>query len=130
VLNLDSQWGVSLVYPSTAAADLVDAGDRRIFPVQVEVPEGALEAREVLKLFATLDDTQFDWLCLPKLDGVPKALTRAVGTITEALFACLGKSPAQTRSNSDLAAASARAWACANLEILVAAEATSRPSGT
>ena len=70
ILDLQPDWGVSQIYPSgTGAYSIpIDPGHEELFPLQVDLPSDYKEGKDVIKVFAALDKTNFRWLELPSLD--------------------------------------------------------------
>lgn len=70
VLDLQPDWGVSQVYPLGAGDYFIafEPGEEQILPLQAGLPEGYNEGRDVLKVFATGETSNFRWLELPALD--------------------------------------------------------------
>ena len=69
VLNLQPDWGISQIYPIRSAS--FEAFDRQrevILPLNVKLPGGFAKGRDIIKVFATLDATDFHCLELPTLD--------------------------------------------------------------
>jgi caspase domain-containing protein len=72
VLDLESTWRISQIYPSRAASyEPIDPGREIILPLHVTLPEGYQSATEIIKVFATIDTTSFRSLELPPLDQPP-----------------------------------------------------------
>ena len=70
LINLASDWSVSQVYPSSPGANFVpiDPNQEEFFYLDVDLPAGYNEGKDILKVFATLDQASFRWLELPALD--------------------------------------------------------------
>jgi hypothetical protein len=86
VLDLQSDWGITQVFPSSAGAfDILQPGKSRELKFKTLLPEGYSETTDVLKVFATQRTTNFRWLELPALDKAPKAVRSARGRITDPL---------------------------------------------
>lgn len=72
VLDLDSTWAISQM-PIKGSEDIffpLDNKEEIYLPMEPELPEGEgyKQAKETLKLFATLGLANFQWLTLPALD--------------------------------------------------------------
>jgi hypothetical protein len=80
VLDLQPDWGISKVYPARAGAfEPLDPGAELLLPLRVDLPDGLGDGRDVLKVLATVDTTDFAPLELPSLDQPPKPVPRHVG---------------------------------------------------
>ena len=70
-LDLSADWSISQIFPGFEdAANFYpfDPGQEEILDIRTFLPEGYSEATDVIKVFATLGDTNFRWLELPALD--------------------------------------------------------------
>jgi hypothetical protein len=79
VLNLQSDWGITQIFPAGAgASDIVQPGKSFELTFETYLPEGYREATDVMKVFATQKTTNFRWLELPALDrpSLPRAASR------------------------------------------------------
>jgi len=76
-LDLQPDWGITQIIPSTAGAlcEELDAGKEMNIPLKVDLPSGYQEGSDVIKVFATVTAANFRWLELPALD---KPQARAV----------------------------------------------------
>ncbi len=121
VLDLLPTWGVEQVYPSGAGDYFVplDPGETLSLPMEANLPEGYDHCTDVIKVFGTVESTNFRWLELPSLDQPPvkRAATRAgaVGGL-EALMQAMGGDKPLTR-NMKTAAYPSREWATAQVEL-------------
>jgi hypothetical protein len=69
VLNLQPDWGISQIYPIRSASfEPFDSHREVVLPLHVELPNGYQYGRDIIKIFATLDATDFHSLELPVLD--------------------------------------------------------------
>ncbi len=121
VMDLQPTWAVTQVYPSGAGDYFVplDPGEVLPLPLQVELPDGYDRATDVVKVFATVETTNFRWLELPDLDQQPatRAATRAAaGGGLEALMQAMGGDEPPTRSVKT-AAYPSREWVTAQVEL-------------
>ena len=86
VLNLQSDWGITQIFPKGAgASDIVQPGRSKELKLKTYLPEGYSEATDVLKVFATQKTTNFRWLELPVLDQAPRSDRSARSAITDPL---------------------------------------------
>lgn len=70
VFDLQPDWGVSQVFPSSQGDYFVEfePGQEVVIPLQAGLPERYDEGKDVLKVFATVETSNFRWLELPALD--------------------------------------------------------------
>ena len=70
VLDLQPDWGITQIYPTSPDANFipVDPGKEEYFPLQAALPPNYKEGRDIIKVFATIDQTNFRWLELPSLN--------------------------------------------------------------
>lgn len=80
VLDLQSDWSISQIYPMGAGAfEILDPGESIELPFDAYLPDGYSESTDVLKVFATQTTTNFRWLELPALDQPDtRSVTRSV----------------------------------------------------
>ena len=127
ILDLQPDWGVSQIYPSGTGAYFIpiDPGHEELFPLQVDLPSDYKEGKDVIKVFATLDHTNFRWLELPVLDQpvIRREITRGGGAgeptnPLEQLMAAITKDRPVTRHINSSATPS-NEWTTANMEIKI-----------
>src|SRR4029079_4851777 len=69
VLDLQSDWSISQIYPSRAGSyESMDPGRELILPLRVTLPDGYQAGTDIIKVFATIDTTSFSALELSALD--------------------------------------------------------------
>ncbi|MDJ0636256.1 MAG: caspase family protein [Xenococcaceae cyanobacterium MO_188.B29] len=68
VLDLQSDWAISQIYPETSQFVSLDPGQEESIPFRTILPKGEEEGEDILKVFATIDSANFRWLELPPLD--------------------------------------------------------------
>jgi hypothetical protein len=69
VLNLQPDWGISQIYPIRSASfEPFDPQREVVLPLHVTLPNGYEQGRDIIKVFATIDATDFHALELPVLD--------------------------------------------------------------
>jgi hypothetical protein len=122
VLNLQPDWGISQIYPAGAGFfEPLDPAQEVILPLQAGLPEGYVKGADVLKVFATLETTNFRWLELPALDQPPRrsATTRGgpMNPLEELLAAVLAEEP-NTR-NLNPAVYPSREWVTEQVEVRI-----------
>ncbi|MFL5588391.1 MAG: caspase domain-containing protein [Ktedonobacteraceae bacterium] len=95
--DLAPDWSITQVFPPDTSYETFDRGEERTLSLQAVLPPGYEEATDVLKLFATIGSTDFQWLQLSALDrpsrsrgfgGVPS------NPLEELLFALVEGAPA------------------------------------
>jgi caspase domain-containing protein len=120
-LNLQPRYGVVQIYPSEPFENFVpiDPGKMEFIPLTAGLPEGYKEGKDIIKVFATIDQTNFRMLELPSLDQ-PKTTREATrGNISsplEELMANIAKDKPATR-NLDVSSAPSRGWTTAQIEL-------------
>ncbi|HEX5735309.1 MAG TPA: caspase family protein [Blastocatellia bacterium] len=123
VMDLGPDWSVSQIYPSGAGAfESLDPGQELpLLPLQSSLPPGYEQGTDVLKVFATVGTTNFQWLALPALDEPPiaKKATRSVtGSALDELLAAFTSGAPKTR-NLNLAAYPSKEWATSQVEVRI-----------
>jgi hypothetical protein len=122
ILDLQPDWGVKQIYPSSPGANFIpiDPGEEKLFPLQADLPSTYKEGKDIIKVFATLDQTNFRWLELPSLDEslVQRESTRGFSPKNplEELIAAITKDRAVTRDLNPSAAPS-KEWTTAQIEV-------------
>ncbi len=79
VLDLQPDWGVTQIFPASAAAfDTVQPGQYLEIRLEAFLPPGYTETTDILKVFASQRTTNFRWLELPSLDQpmLPRRVAR------------------------------------------------------
>ncbi|KAI0419437.1 caspase domain-containing protein [Xylaria grammica] len=74
VLDLDSSWEITQIYPNCGIFETLEVGKTLHLPLNVQVPDGIaqLDIIDTFKVFATCEATSFQWLCLGHIDsGAP-----------------------------------------------------------
>lgn len=69
VLAIQPDWSIAKLYPTGADFVILEAGRELKPPIRfrTSLPEGYTEGADILKVFATVSGTSFDWLKLPAL---------------------------------------------------------------
>lgn len=126
VLDLQPDWGISLVLPAPYSGDSValGPGEERVLPVQVQLPRELQKGTDLLKVVAAVGRIGFRWLELPALaSGSPRAVLRGPRRGVrepedglEALFAALTADLPPKRSREP-SRHPGREWTVAHLEI-------------
>jgi hypothetical protein len=68
VFNLAADWSIAQVFPYDESYHTLAAGEDCIVDLQAELPHGHTHVTDILKVFATIGSTDFQWLQLPPLD--------------------------------------------------------------
>jgi hypothetical protein len=126
VLDLQPDWGVQQIYPTSPGAYFIpiDPGKEEYFPLQADLPSSYKEGKDMLKVFATVGQTNFRWLELPILDQplVQKKGTRGNSPENplEQLLSFITKEeiPIGTR-NLNPSAFPSKEWTSAQLEVKI-----------
>jgi hypothetical protein len=61
ILDLQPDWGITQIYPSSPGAIFlpIDPGREEFFPLQADLPSGYKEGRDIIKVFGTTEQTNF-----------------------------------------------------------------------
>ena len=124
VLDLQSDWSISQIYPARAGSfEPIDPGRELILPLHVTLPDGYEAGTDIIKVFATIDTTSFRALELSALDK-PEIRTRSLGQSANALetFLATFESPQSTRAAAVDVCATIE-WAAHQVEIEIVREA-------
>lgn len=118
--DLAPDWSITQVFPLDTSYETFDPGEERILSLQAVLPPGYTEATDVLKLFATIGSTDFQWLQLPALDR--PAQSRGISGIPgnpleELLFALVVE--AQGTRTLIPGVRPTREWVTAQLEVRI-----------
>ena len=132
ILDLQPDWGISQVYPASPGADFIpiDPDREEFISLDIDLPPGYAEGKDILKVFATLDRTSFRWLELAPLDQPPtqrglddtrsggsKSISQSANPL-EQLMAAITKDKPATRSISPSATPS-KEWTTAQIEVKI-----------
>jgi hypothetical protein len=126
-LDLQPDWGISQIIPEENKSDFetLEPGKHIDFPFQTGLPEGYKEGKDTIKIFATVNPTQYRWLLLPPLDQpiTRSAVMRRKGpkNSLEELFANLSEDTQTTRglNRIDKTKSANVEWMTTQLEILI-----------
>jgi Caspase domain len=123
VLDLESNWAISQIYPNRPGAYFVplDPESDIVLPFRAYLPPGCEATTDIVKVFGTVGTTNFRWLELPALDQpiVPKAATRGgPSSPLDALLAAVVEEPPRARALHTAAYASGE-WVTAQVELQV-----------
>jgi hypothetical protein len=101
---------------------VLDPHTEEVLPVRFSLPNGYAHGVDILKEFATVDTTDFDWLLLPALDQPDEASrsARSARSLTEQLMAAVALEPPGSRNAALAASATSALWGARNLEVHVA----------
>jgi hypothetical protein len=122
VLDLQPDWGIRQIYPTSGYFTTLDSAKEEYFPLQAALPSKYKEGKDIIKVFGTIDQTNFRWLELPSLD---QPLTQREATRgnspknpLEELMAAITKDKAVTRDLNPSATPS-KEWTTAQIEVQV-----------
>lgn len=126
ILDLQPDWGITQVYPSNPGENFIpiDPDNEQYFPLSVTLPHGYNEGKDLIKVFATLDPTDFHWLELPSLDQKQtltqnKSIRSSVNmSPLEQLMATITKDKPATR-NINPTSTPSKEWTTNQIEIQV-----------
>jgi hypothetical protein len=130
ILALQSDWAVSQIYPTNPGENFIpiDPDREEFFPLEAGLPENYKSGKDIIKVFATLDQTSFRSLELPALDQQQqttkkKEITRGGGANVptnplEQLMATITKDKPATRNISPSSTPS-KEWTTAEIEVNV-----------
>jgi hypothetical protein len=121
VLDLQPGWGISRLFPDNAPYRALDPDGKEELGVRFYLPEGYDEGVDILKIFATVETTDFDWLQLPALDqpARPAPATRSARGLTGQLMAAVAAEPPGTRNAALSANSSSSLWSARNIEVRI-----------
>jgi predicted phosphodiesterase len=100
----------------------VDPGGAIEVPLEFELPKDYKESLETIKVFATVGNTNFDWLQLPSLDNplVSRGASRSRGNALENLMADFSAdAPPQNVSRARLSTVAVAKWTTAQSDVVV-----------
>jgi hypothetical protein len=124
VLNLQPDWGFAQVFPARGAAfEVLDSGGHLTLALKAHLPPGYQTAIDVVKVFATIETTDFRWLTLRSLDEPTEAwATRGLvpprHELEHLLFTLMEETGIKTRTLSIPPTANSE-WTTTQLEIRV-----------
>ncbi|MGH9980327.1 MAG: caspase family protein [Nitrososphaeraceae archaeon] len=129
ILALQSDWAVSQIYPTNPGENFIpiDPDGEEFFPLEAGLPENYKSGKDIIKVFATLDQTSFRSLELPVLDQqqttTKREITRGSGvnipkSPLEQLMATITKDKPATRNISPSSTPS-KEWTTAEIEVNV-----------
>ena len=121
VLAIQSDWSIGKLHPTHAEFIILDAGHEIKPPVRfrTSLPEGYTEGADILKVFATVTGTSFDWLKLPALGEQRKGVEgRRPSNPLEDLMAAIGNENPANRNVSPAAYPSDE-WTTEQVKLIV-----------
>jgi len=123
VLDLDSNWAITQIYPSRPGALFVplDPESEVVLPFQTSLLAGSDPTIDVIKVFGTAGTTNFRWLELPAIDCPVLGNSGARGSPAsplEALLAAIVVQDPHTRTLNTASFASGE-WITAQVEVRV-----------
>ncbi|KYC43197.1 peptidase C14 [Scytonema hofmannii PCC 7110] len=120
VLAIQADWSIVKGYPSGAAYQPLAPGQEITWRIQTSLPQDVKEGTDVLKVFATIDATSFDWLEIPALDKTinGKNPDRAANPL-EKLMAAFATEEAPPKKNVSSAAYASEGWTTEQVELYI-----------
>jgi len=124
VLDLQPGWGIKQVYPTSGKFIPIDQQREEYFLLTADLPFSYNEAKNIIKVFGTVDATDFRWLELASLDQPivqrQRDITRgsSSGNPLEDLMALITKDVAVTRDINPSATPS-KEWTTAQIEVQI-----------
>lgn len=123
-LDLQPDWGISQIYPSSGSFASLDPGTEELLPFMVGLPSSYVNGRDIIKVFAAIDQTSFRWLELDPLDQ-PTLSTKSVDPAIvpkdplEQLMSAMTKSGAATTKNISISPNASKEWTCIEVEVQI-----------
>lgn len=90
VLAIQPDWSIVQLHPSGSGYEILEGGKELPLRFNTSLPEGYTEGDDILKVFATVTGTSFDWLQLPALDQPKIEITgKSASNPLEELFSAI-----------------------------------------
>jgi Caspase domain len=122
VLDLQPDWGITQIYPTSGYFITIDPGKEEFFSLKADLPTRYKEGKDIIKVFGTIDQTNFRWLELPALDQplVQRESTRGNSPKNplEELMSAITKDRPTTRDVNPVATPS-KEWTTAQIEVQI-----------
>ncbi|MEG4071075.1 caspase family protein [Microcoleus sp. Pol14C2] len=121
VLAIQPDWSIIKGYPTGAPFQTVDPGKEVKWRINTSLPNGSQEGTDILKVFATIDGTSFDWLELPALDKPIESRNpdRATTPLAKFLAAFFASEDAPPTKNVNSAAYASEEWTTDQVTLVV-----------
>ena len=121
ILAIQPDWSIQKGYPTGAAFQPLDKGREILWSIETSLPNGYQEGSDILKVFATVDGTSFDWLELPALDKPiqPKNAGKATTPLAKFLAAYFATEDAPPTKNVNSAVSASYEWTTEQLTLVV-----------
>ncbi|NET26720.1 caspase family protein [Okeania sp. SIO1I7] len=121
VLAIQPDWSIKKLYPTGVAFQTVGSGKEVKWRIKTSLPNGYQEGTDILKVFATIDGTSFDWLELPALDKPiqPKNAGKATTPLAKFLAKFLASEEAPPTKNVNSAAYASEEWTTEQITLVV-----------
>ncbi len=121
VLDLQSDWAINQVEPTTSQFRAIDPGQEESIPVNMSL-QREYEAEDIFKVFATIGMANFRWLELPPLDQpilAPEArgVSRSGGALDKLLMMFAAEQPPTRKANP--VAFPSREWTTVQVRVRV-----------
>ena len=122
VLDLQSDWAIDQMYPKTSQFVSLDPEQEELIPVNMSLPEGEEEGKDIFKVFATIGTANFRWLELPSLDKPilspqAKGISRSGDPLGEFLMTFAAEQPITRKANP--VAFPSHDWTTVQVEVAV-----------
>lgn len=121
VLAIQPDWSIQKGYPTGAAFQPLDKEGEILWPIKTSLPNGYQEGSDILKVFATVDGTSFDWLELPPLDKPiqQKNAGKATTPLAKFLAAYFASEDAPPTKNVNSAVSASYEWTTEQITLVV-----------
>ena len=121
ILAIQPDWSIQKGYPTGAAFQPLDQGREILWPLKTSLPNGYQEGLDILKVFATVDGTSFDWLELPPLDKPiqPKNAGKATTPLAQFLATYFASEDAPPTKNVNSAVSASYEWTTEQVTLVV-----------
>ncbi|MFM6194105.1 MAG: caspase family protein, partial [Planktothrix sp.] len=122
ILAIQPDWSIKKGYPTGAAFEpLAPGGEIPPWRIQTSLPNGYQEGSDILKVFATVDATSFDWLELPPLDKPiqPRNAGKATTPLAKFLAAYFASEDAPPTKNVNSAVSARYEWTTEQITLVV-----------
>jgi hypothetical protein len=118
-LILQADLSIVKFYPQGAAYEVVDAGQSREIRFDIELPENYQEGVDVIKVFATVDGTNFQLLELPALDQSRKGFgnQKPTNALEKLLAAVVDED--EPKRNIKVVTDASEEWTTEKVEVMV-----------
>jgi hypothetical protein len=118
-LNLDADFSISKFYPDGVPYEVVEPGQNIRRELKLSLPQNYEEAANIIKVFATVDGTNFQFLELPALDQSRKGFgkEKPTNTLEQLLAAVVDENNPQRKITVVIDAS--EEWTTEKVEVMV-----------